>query len=83
MKYKFSQVTKKSVSLLLAILMMFSMLTIGIVTANAAIEGVSVLYFTDTEGTWDQAGASFKLKCTTSDDQEKTYYCSKIDNTGE
>lgn len=84
MKSKISQATKKSISLLLAILMMFSMLTVGLtVTVNAAIEGVSVLYFSDQEGTWSQNNSTFKLKCYKSDGTSVDYRFTKIENTSD
>lgn len=60
MKTKFSRISKRSISMLLSILMIFSMMLVGMVTTNAD----TYLYMAGTMNDWSTTNTSWRLTST-------------------
>lgn len=70
MKAKFTRVGKRSLSVILTLMMIVSTMLVGMVSVGAAISGLDALYFTPNTESWDKDGASFKLRYVTEDGTE-------------
>lgn len=70
MKAKFTRVGKRSLSVILTLMMIVSTMLVGMVSVGAAISGLDALYYTPDTVHWDKDGASFKLRYVTDDNTE-------------
>lgn len=61
MKTKISRIGKKSLSVIIALMMIVSTMLVGMVSVSASITGYSAIYFTPGSN-WRQANAIFKLE---------------------
>lgn len=61
MKTKISRIGKKSLSVIIALMMIVSTMLVGMISASASITGYSAIYFTPGSN-WRQADAIFKLE---------------------
>ena len=65
MRQNLKRVGKRSLAIILAVMMIFSIMLVGMVSTNASMTGLSEIYFTP-DSNWSDESATFKLKINTS-----------------
>lgn len=79
MKTKISHLGRSSVSVILAVMMLLSTMLIGTIsTANAAVSGLSEIYFTPSEN-WAKDAANFRLNVQDSNNKWQNIKMTKVD----
>lgn len=79
MKTKISHLGRSSVSVILAVMMLLSTMLIGTIsTANAAVSGLSEIYFTPSEN-WAKDAANFRLNVQDSSNNWHNITMTKVD----
>lgn len=81
MKTKISHLGRSAVSVILAVMMLLSTMLIGtIATVNAAVSGLSAIYFTPSTN-WAQGNANFRLNVQDSNNNWQNIKMTKIDES--
>lgn len=79
MKTKISHLGRSTVSVILAVMMLLSTMLIGTIsTANAAVSGLSEIYFTPSEN-WAKDAANFRLNVQDSNNKWQNIKMTKVD----